>query len=731
MALDHTYMYKISRTGVFQGLIPNVKSDFSYNQNLNNPGSQLVIEINTSPDTTSPIYGDAALLTEGNDLEVVLVNSTYPNGKTVFRGYVSKWTANYGGPETIQATFLSYGSQLDNIMIESGDTAYITQSTDNGSSWTAGTGGDKQPSTVVLQQFTMAVNHPVGGVSLEVSTAGGDASILSVQIRLQAGGSPNLNGDAIVMTGTLALAGGLSKSIQKVVFPGASTLTTGNTYYMVVGWQGTQFLTVWGNSTNPYANGTVWTDAFSSGTSWDAATQVSGSDLYFIVWQHGGSTVAAYTSVDPSFILSDILSFYNQGGGVIQAPTNPITPLLSLPISDGNVPSGFWGCAFAQTFTPTAGMTVNLVQLLLGSSSGSEFVTVQLVRGDPTLDTPATIGGSFSYTLGGSNTILATSNTRTIANTTPNITGFSFSSPITLVSGTQYYILVTFGQGSFSNLIFKGGTSSDSTIAPFGNMYYGLITFNNSSASMAFHSTTPVFYCNIGYQLPVPSNLDAGYGNTGVTASYTFKVNTVLEGVQKVLQLSPANWYWYVDIATNLLVFTTTGTTADHTMIKGRHINQLNLTRTSEQIENVVYFSGGDDGSGSNVFVKKTNPTSLASFPIGLAKVSDNRVHDTTAGGLLAQDALDRNAAPVYQTTLVIPNVVYDIDSFHLGQMIAFANFGNFIDTLLLQIVGIRYNPDMVTLTLGSQVPRSNQAVTDLERDLSLQQTIDNPTSPS
>lgn len=730
MAVREDYVYKMSRGGVTLGLLNDVKSDFGYNANLNSPGAQIMIELGRSPDKSVPDFGDGSLIQEGNQIEISRVNSLYPQGKVLFVGYVSRITANFGGAETIQFTCLSYGTQLNNILIESGDSTYLSQTAEDG--WSIGAFAQDKSFPLEqdpIQVFALAADKVIGGLDLKVSTTA--AATMGVSIRQRVGSNPDPNSDPIVMSGSLALAAGLSKAIVHMTFLGATTLTSANTYYIMVDWGDFSTLTLWGSDANPYAGGSVWYVQNNSGTSWDAAVQISGSDLYFVIYQHGGSTVASYSGVDPSFILDDIMSSYVAGGGVIIPPANPITPILSCPLNDGNVPGAFWGAAYAQTVTPAAGMIINIVQLDLGSSSGSEFVTVQLVRGDPTLDSPATIGGSFSYTLGGSNTILATSNTREISSTTANITGFSFASPVTLVAGTQYYILVTFGQAEFSNLIFKGGTSSDSIPAPFGDLYYGLITFNNSGATMAFHSATPAFYVNLAYQLPVPTSLDGGYPNTGNVVDYVFKVNTILEGINEVLQLSPQDWYWYLDMGTNILYFQEQGTVADHVMVKGKHINELNLTRTSEQIKNIVVFSGGDTGGGVNLFVKETNPTSLASYPAGLDRLSNNRVADAPTADLLIQDDLDRNAAPIYQTTIKIPNGQYDIDSFKLGQMMGFQNFNNFVDALLLQIVGINYAPDLITLSLGSKALRSTQTVQQLQRQLVLLQTVANPATPS
>lgn len=732
MAVTPDVLYKISREGASLGLLPNVKSQLNYNQVLNAPGSQLLITIGVSQDKTTLDVGDDALLQEGNDIEVVVVNDYYPNGITKFKGSILDWTANFGGSEDTQITCLSYGEELDNRVIESGDTAYLSQTSENGYSITAYSQDKAFPlSQAVIQVFTLAVSKTVGSIDLMVTTPAGSPANAGVTIRQRVGSSPDPGTDSLVMSTSVTFAAGLTKSVEHISFPGPSLLSSSNTYYIMVTWFNFSSLTLWGSSSNPYANGSVWYVQDNSGTHYDAAVQVSGSDLYFVIYQKGGSTTAAYSSADPSAIVSDIMSFYQDAGGTIQLPGNPITPLATQIISSTNMPLAFWGSGYAQTITPTSTMIVNIVQLLMACTSGTDFPTVQICQGNPDLDQVNVISGLMSYTFGGSNVSLGTANFRTITNTSTNIVGFGFSSPITLTSGTQYYILVTFGQGDSGNLVFKGGTTSDVAASPWGNAYYGLQTINNGSTGVDFHSSNPCFYVSLGYQSPLPTNLDAGLGSTGRTHDYTYRVNTVLEGIQKELQFSPQDWFWFVDMGTNLLQFKQSGTTADHTLIKGRHMNELNLKRTRQYIKNVVYFSGGNDGSGSNVFVKRTNSTSLASYKVGLDRIADNRVTDATEGAALAQDDLDRNATPVYQTTVRIPAGVDDLDSYQLGQMITFAGFGTLPDSLLLLITGMNYSRDLLTLTVGSIAPRSTKTVADLQRQLDKLQTYANPATPS
>lgn len=722
--LTKRYIAKVyTSAGAYIGMLPQLAADPSYNQNIMTTFAQMELTVQQNePD---------AKTVGGNIIRVWEFSTYYPNGIKIFDGYISKWKTVIGTDENIVLTCISQGQDLSQYVVEAGDTAYITQNTDDGSTFNAGPFGGGA-TNVIMQTFTVAANTVIGGVTVEISTAVGDAAQLYVAIRSTTG-TPAPGSDPTIMSGTVNLAGGLNKVQQKVTFNAPSTLNTGTTYYIIVEWSGSQVMPVYASSANPYANGTVWQ---ANGVNFfNTATQNSGYDLWFTIWQHGGSIIGTYTSVDPSYMLTDIMNNYISRGGLIQIPGNPITPLFTLPFTDGNVPGAFWGCAFAQTFTPATNQTINIVQLDLGTTSGTIFgIQVALCKGNPALDQVNVISGSESYTFGGSNVQLATTNFRNVTSTAANILGLSFSTPQNLTAGQQYYFLIQFGQGGFGNLVFKGGTSSDTPASPWGNMYYALQTFNNGSTGMTFHSTTPTFFINLGYVNPVPANLDSGFANTGVTTTYTFKQQTMLQAIQAIANLAPFDWYWYVDPATSTLVFKESSATADVKLIKGRHINELPMESTIENIINVVYFTGGDNGAGTstNVSVKKTN--AIGSNRVGLAQISDNRVSGTggtAVGGTIAQDFINQHQSATYITDVVVQDETMDTSLLVLGKMVGYEGFGDYVDALVLQIVGRQKQPDQVTLQVGTLPVRQSLEVQQIVSNLAYLQTVNNPSTPS
>lgn len=768
MAIQKKYQHRIfNAAGVYLGLIPpsTIVSDFNYNQTIATAGTQVGITIAQSPDTAAlpvstiddelgnPLQTEDSnnlqierqpdavgsgnsknLIQNGNQIQIYEISQYYPNGILKFNGYISKWKATFSGDNHILVTCISNGQDLSNTIIQTGDTPSINQTTDNGSTinlvydgGAKGLGYQGAYQTIIPGSTISA-----GGIAVEIQTS--EPGTLS--IGLYAGGG--LLGGSIA-SGSVHL-GTISKSVQKVTFNTPTSITSGSTYSFWVNWvpdsgSNTAALLFY-NSTNPYASGGAGTVSF-AGTHYDQLP-ISNADLYFIIYAHGTSTTAPYTSKDPSFILTDIMSNYKTKGGLVSIPSVTVTPFISALNSDAQFSAGYWGDAFSQIFTPAKNMTINIVQLFLAVSSGNYNLSLSIVQGDPALDTASVMGGHYTYTFGGSNTIIASSNFTSFNNAVGAVTSFTFNTPVNLVAGTKYYIHIEWGQGEYGNLLTYGSSGTDIiSDTQVGHLYASAATINNASAYPAYNSSFPALYFTLAYLNPLPTNLSGGYGNTGVTATYSFKLNTVLEGIQQVYNLGPSNWYWYVDPATNILYYQASNTKADIVLVKGKHLNSLEIEATRESIVNDVYFSGGDDGTGTqtNILVEATDAASLAANRKGLARISDNRVTSTTGGvttaKALAAAYIAKNNAETYITSVTVQDGTMDINKIQLGMMVGFANFGTFVDQLLMQVVGLTYNPDQITLQLGSLPKAQTSVIQSLLNQITALQTGNNPASPS
>lgn len=339
---------------------------------------------------------------------------------------------------------------------------------------------------------------------------------------------------------------------------------------------------------------------------------------------------------------------------------------------------------------------------------------------------------------------------------------FVLDAPVTVTPNTQYFFVITVAAATGEAFIYQwdgqtylGGEGWYSDII-LGSTWGPLFTIGavNQHASYYFKTYRRVYNTAKSYTADDPSTIlteimdyyndnggaivqpGGGYAPTGVSVDYTFNLNTILEGIQKIADLGPADWYWYVDVTDNTLYYKQASAVAEHTIINKRHISTLSIESTKEEIINVAYFTGGDDGTASNqnVYVALEDLASLAANRRGLDRIADPKVKGTggaAIGTVLAQNDIDQHNARSYITQVVITDAVYDITTYKPGQMVDFADFDNFIDDLLLQIVGLTRAKHSVTLMLGILPVRSSKKVEDIQRSLLASQTTNNPNAPS
>jgi hypothetical protein len=753
MPVQKNYLYKVfNPTGNYLGLLQGVNSEFTINYLLSSAFAQMQITVAQSadnaaltltplqdeagniitdetgdpilPESAPAIVGSGTLIYNNNLIQVVEYSQYHPNGIIVYSGYISKWKTNFGNDENILITCISLGQDLNNYLIQSGDIAYITQATQDGSNIAFNTTGGSGKGIGQLvgggQSFVMGATKSVDAIAVEMALP--EAGTLSIEVYQGTPYSGDIIGDPVEITMSRHFTAAVAQSIIKLTANAPTTLASGVTYYFIVFWQpdnnsSTANATIYYSASNPYASGNCFGLA-SSGTYYfiPSADWFSGGDLYFVLYQHGGSLSGQYLNNDPSYMLTDIMSNYTSRGGGVQIPQPTGANVQSL-YSDNNIGGAYWGTAFAQIITPSSNLTINALQInAYISGGGSNTFSVQVCKGNPALDQINVISGIETYQFGTGNSLIGSSDSVTVSNSAAANVNINFSTPVSLTSGVQYYLLVNFGQGGIGNLKFSGGSSGESPAdTQVGKFYAALASINNASFGMTYSSTFPQMYFLIN------ASGIGGYANTGVVSSYNFKFQTVWQGIQAIAALAPASWYYFVDPATNTLQFKQSSNTADITIVKGKHINNLDIEATKEGIINTVYFTGGDDGTGTSTDVLTVDTAALGDNRVGLEQLSDNRVSEANLGSLsaaqavahqLGQNELSTESEEQYQTTLVL------ID-------------GTIDDDLLLQVVGLTRYADSVSLQLGVLPLRSSQATATLKADLSYQQTVDAPATAS
>jgi len=243
---------------------------------------------------------------------------------------------------------------------------------------------------------------------------------------------------------------------------------------------------------------------------------------------------------------------------------------------------------------------------------------------------------------------------------------------------------------------------------------------------------------------------------TGTTVSYTFNTNTVKECLDKIVELSPEGWYYYVD-ADNIIHFKNRSVTADHTFILGKEVQIIVPEKSVESMTNRVYFTGGDV-SGVQFYKKYERNGSISTYGLYAKKYVDGRVTDETTADLMANSILDRGESPETRTTMMIlddngyDDKGYNIENINVGDTIKVEGYGQQTDqlwdsliwdagfwdydlasisSLVQQIVKVDYATDKVTLEISSKLPNISKRVEDIKRNLDIILTNGNPTAPT
>ena len=742
-----TYQVKVfSQTDTFITTWTDVISDISFSNEINSAGGQLQMSLGRNAGD----YGEGTDVDFGLKVKVYCFDTEEPDGLLIFQGYISAYTPVYKD-DKVEIIILGYGAELDDFILEGGDTVYITQASQNKTYQVGDTSGFGQIQAIV-QTFVVAADTTVSAVSLMLTNSV-TTSYLVVLTEYN-GVTVDVTTDSKLAYGSITVPAG-SGVETKIVLDNTADLSSTKYYYIRV--YSTSSWPVFGyvhaTNTNPYAGGKVWTVIF-GGTTWNTISSTAADDLYFKIYAYGGTTTVAYTADDPIVILEDVLAQYNSQGGQLVEPPLPYTPLVGSLLKGTTQNQGSWGTAYAQVFEVATTTKINIVQLY----GTTPFIgaSLQIYQGDPSLDLFNVIAGSQSYTLnyaGGSNTL--------IASTTYNsATGqYEFLTPPTLTVGLSYYFLIIYS--SLGGDVLLGASTFDLPILTtgVGKQYRSIINANNTSSAMAYNTTYPALYFNIYYIDPVPADINGGYILTDTSVSYTFKVNTILEAIDKLKDLSPENWYWYVDQGNNILQFKEKSDDPQHFFSLEKDLIDAKFEKRIENVINTVYFTGGAVSPGVNYFKKYIDAESIATYGVKSMKYSDSNVITDATADLIGNNIIATKSQPELRVTLEIldsnnnQGLGYDIESLQVGDVIAVRNITQQVglstwdvgkwdqdywdyniynlSSLRMQIEKIEYKQDTAIVSASNIPVDINKRIEQVNRSIQALQTVNNPAAPS
>lgn len=335
--MSPSFIYKVSKFDEELGVLQNVVSDFGYPHQINTAGTSITIVLNNSFDDiglaltevdlteetgvsitdetgTSVIvrrdytYGGIPVQ-EGNDIYVYRVDDYNPSGVQVYHGYIETVDVDEDAGQ-ITLTVPTYGSQLDNYMIDLSGATNITQDVYD-SEWTFG-----------------GKNSPANDAIAQTFQATGDTTIDTIYVRMKAMTANYKRCRLELYSGTPTTPGALlgstnrkitSTTIQYWSFAlPAPVMITGLTNYFFKlindNSSPTYSTNPFGaeyNSTTVYASGNMYTY---NGSSWTSQTY----DLSFQTSGGSNSTLeVTYFGEDPAVIFTNNLDIAANKGAVV------------------------------------------------------------------------------------------------------------------------------------------------------------------------------------------------------------------------------------------------------------------------------------------------------------------------------------------------------------------------------------------------------------------------------
>lgn len=341
--------------------------------------------------------------------------------------------------------------------------------------------------------------------------------------------------------------------------------------------------------------------------------------------------------------------------------------------------------------------------------------------------------------------------TKSVANGSAADVQFELSQLLTAVPLDEYFFGVSVASGQ-SIKVYKHGTSSTyangsmyessygggsggGSYAPVAGDLYFITKYGTPTTTATYSSQDPVTDMMSGILLDYNGRggyvTERDFEATGLSLSYTFIMASIYEALRKALELSPTGYYSYIDLGTAEMDIKQQTETPDFTIVRGKDVNMLDLVLSIENVKNYLLFTGGETAPNVNLYRDYQDSESASLYGLRTVARSDNRVTAAATADAIGDTFIATEADETQETSVTIPITAMDISLLIPGKNIGFRNFGNFIDSMVLQIVRRDYTTKAVTLSLGRLPVRMNDQIQRINRGLLNEQTINNPTAPT
>ena len=393
------------------------------------------------------------------------------------------------------------------------------------------------------------------------------------------------------------------------------------------------------------------------------------------------------------------------------------------------VKGGGWN-VYGQSFRTGVGVTnIGAIDLLL---RGTADVTVSLYDA---------VNGDF----------LSSVTKSVVGADQPNSIQFAFPQLIPVTASTDYFFAVWvwagqsidiywnstggYSNGKTYNSSYGGGSGGGSFAPASGDIWFK--TYSGVPTTTTTYSTQdPITGMAHGILLDYNARggviTERDFTAAGYTLTNKFNSATIFDAIKKCVELAPRGYYSYVDLGTaEIDILPTSYDVPDFYIVLGKDINDIEVVMSIENVKNQYLLSGGDTGSGTNLFRQYQDTNSAGRYGTRLAQQSDNRITLSATADAMGNSFIDENSSETQETPVTILNKNFDITLLVPGKTIGFRNGGPLIDSLVLRIARRDFTPEKANLMLGRLPLQTTAEVEKIRRDLILEQTIDNPSAPS
>jgi hypothetical protein len=283
------------------------------------------------------------------------------------------------------------------------------------------------------------------------------------------------------------------------------------------------------------------------------------------------------------------------------------------------------------------------------------------------------------------------------------------------------------------------------------------VTYTNTDPSTMLKNIIDNYRSNGGINLNYTGTT---IQSTGDTATYTFQENTLQECFDRIVEMCPNGWFWFVDATGLVYLQQSRLNQADHQLTIGKDVSYLQTNKRIENLTNSLYIVGGNSG-GTSYYWQYSRTGSIAQYGKFERKLQDGQVADSATADLIAARTLDNNQTPETRAVIRITdnngeniNQGANIEGFKIGDTVQIKNlnYGTKGQTRwgigiwdsdvwdytiasttasILTIVSIQYYKTYIEIEASSRLPEVSKRIEQVNSTLNTQFQQDIPTSPT